>query len=223
MTTILVPPMHASTPPMPAPDQRLILRSIRWNEYLAIGQILADRAGLRMTYDRGALEFMTLSPQHERYKHWLGRFLETLAEELSLPLAPGGSMTFKKQDAERGLEPDQCYWIAHEAEVRTKLTWDDATDPPPDLVIEIEISRSLLNRMGILASLGVPEIWCCDGVELTVYQLHADGVYRIHESSSAFPTVPVQQLVQFFPPAGNTDYLGAVRAVRGWVKSFLPQ
>src|SRR5262249_31014285 len=57
---ILPEPVQADTG-----EQRLLLHGVPWSAYVAIGEALKDRPGLRLTYDRGRLEFMTLSPEHE--------------------------------------------------------------------------------------------------------------------------------------------------------------
>ena len=164
---------------------------------------------------------MTTSPRHERYKRWLGRFIETIAEELAKPIMPGGSMTFQHEELDRGFEPDDCFWIANEAAVHDKLTWEPENDPPPDLMLEIEISRSALNRMAIFAAFRVPEVWCYDGESLRIEILQADGTYHRSEKSLAFPSIPVQELVRFFPPVEKIDYLSAVVAVRAWVRGVI--
>jgi Uma2 family endonuclease len=130
-------------------------------------------------------------------------------------------MTFQREDLDRGFEPDNCYWIANELAIRQKLTWDAMGDPPPDLMTEIEVSRSALDRMKIFAAFGIPEIWCFDGEAIRIYLLQADGNYQLSEHSLAFPTIPVKELAQFFPPIGNADLLSAVRAVRAWVRSAI--
>jgi Uma2 family endonuclease len=221
MTTLSHPPVGlAPAPPRHDDEQRFVLHDVSWASYLAIGQLFADRPALRLTYNRGTLEFMTTSPRHECYKHWLGRFLETVAEELNKPIAPGGSMTFQREDLDRGFEPDNCYWIENERAMRGKLTWEPTTDPAPDLMIEIEVSRSALPRMRIFAAFRIPEVWCYDGEELRIHLLHPDGTYQRSERSLAFPSIPVQELVRFFP-TDTIDYLSAVAAVRAWVRSLI--
>ena len=100
-----------------------------------------------------------------------------MTEELDIPIRSGGSTTFKSQILKKGLEPDECYWIANEHLVRGRLDLDLEVDPPPDLAVEVEITRSVLNRMGIYASLRVPEVWRSDGDQIIVEQLQADGTY----------------------------------------------
>jgi Uma2 family endonuclease len=205
----------------PDGEQRLLLHDVSWPAYIAIGEALRDRAGLRMTYDRGSLEFMTHSAEHEKHKKRLARLVEALAEEFQLRIETAGNMTFQREDLARGLEPDDCFWIAHEAQVRGKLTWDPTRDPPPDLVLEIEVSRSALDRMGIYAALRVPEVWCFDGQSLRVYLLQSDGTYQPAERSPTFPQVPIQELVRFLKPSETEDYLSIIRSFHQWVRGLL--
>ena len=68
------------------------------------------------------------------------------------------STTFNREDVDRGLEPDQCYYFASTGEFATRTRQPDV-DPPPDLAIEVEITRSCLDRLGIYAALRIPEVW----------------------------------------------------------------
>jgi len=164
---------------------------------------------------------MTTSRIHEIYKTRLGRLLETLCEEFNLPLEPAGNMTFKREDLARGLEADQCYWIAHESQVRGKLEWNPKSDPPPDVVIEIEISRGAQDRMSIYAALGVPEVWRFDGELLVACLLQSDGSYRQFDRSPTFPPVPLKELVPFVTPLPGVDYLSAIQQFRSWVRALV--
>ncbi|MBI1913372.1 MAG: Uma2 family endonuclease [Planctomycetes bacterium] len=204
-------------------EQRLLLHCISWDEYVALGEILKDRPALRMTYDRGNLEFMTTSPEHERLKKRLSRVLEALAEEFGREIATAGNMTFRREDLDRGLEPDDCFWIAHEAQVRTRQDWDPTRDPPPDLILEIEISRSALNRLGIYAALRVPEVWRCDGERFHIHVLQSTGEYQEVEASPTFPGIPVAEIIPFLQENETRGYLGMIRAFHEWVRQHLPK
>src|SRR5262249_18031294 len=140
-------------------EQRLHLSSIPWETYVLYSDGLGPRH-IRATYDRGEMEVMTLSSKHENRKKLLGRLVEALTEEMEIDIASFGSMTCRRKNLRRGLEPDGAYWIANEPSVRGRENIDLEVDAPPDLALEIEISRSTLNRMGIYAALCVPEVWC---------------------------------------------------------------
>src|SRR5579871_5667825 len=142
------------------PAQRLLLREVGWHDYLQLGRILCDRPALRLTFDQGTLEIVVASTEHEFYKTRLGRLIEILAEEFKRPIEPRGNMTFQSEELARGLEGDNCWWIEHAHRIRGKLTWDPVVDPPPDLLLEIEISRTALARMPIYAAMKVPQVWC---------------------------------------------------------------
>lgn len=205
----------------PGSEQRLMLDSVDWAAYVTIGDALPDRPRLRMTYDRGRLEFMTTSPEHERLKRWLSRLIETIAEEYNLPIAPFGSMTLRRPELDRGLEPDECYWIAHERDVRNPDTGDPSRDPPPDLVIEIEVSRSALNRMGIYAAMDAPEVWRFDGETFHIHLLQGDRTYQEAEASPTFPGLPINGIVPFAQRSETEDYLTRIRNFRTWVREQL--
>ncbi len=222
MTAIASKPIPAPRPQQETlEEQHFVLANVSWDSYLAIGAALADRPGLRISYDRGNVEFMTTSRKHEFFKKWWGRMIEIMAEELGRPIAPGGNMTFQRADLHRGLEGDECFWIEHELQMRRKLTWDPEIDPPPDLVLEIEISRSLLDRLAILAALKVVEVWAFDGTRVRIHRLRADGTYQVRAQSEIFPEVPLAEVVRFLDPKGTTDYLTAMRDFQKWLRRRL--
>lgn len=202
-------------------EQRLVLHDLTWQDYQTISRVLVDRPKLRLTYDRGTLEFMTTSNEHELYKAWLARLFDVLADECNLPLVYGGSMTYEREDAERGFEPDESYWIAHAEQRRGRMVWDPAVDPPPDLIFEIKVSRSSQDRMGIFAHFGVPEVWCFDAAYVRVYVLQADRSYRQVEQSPTFPTLPLEGLVPFLQPQQGQYLRDTIRAFRAWVREQL--
>jgi len=224
MTAIVSKRLSAERLPHRQPsetEQRFLLSDIGWSSYTAIGNALLDRPALRLTYDRGSLEFMTTSARREIYKKWLSRFIDILSEEFNQPTTSAGNMTFQKEELDRGLEADDCFWIVHEPQMRGKLTWDPAHDPSPDLALEIEVSRSALNRLGIYAALKVPEVWCFDGAEVRVLSLQPDGTYLAVPESRYFPGIPLGELVRFLTLAETADALTVVRQFRAWVRQLL--
>jgi Uma2 family endonuclease len=200
-----------------AKEQRFVLHNLDWPSYQAIAKALNGHH-VRLTYDHGRLEFMTISHGHERCSNLLGRLVETLTEELDIPLQSGGSTTFGREDLDRALEPDQCYYIQHEPAVRDKDEIDLDVDPPPDLAVEIDISRSSLNRLGIYAAMPVPEVWRFDGEKLRVYLLQSDGSYDESSKSSIFPFLQITAVETFLKRRYEMNETQLVRAFRKWVR-----
>lgn len=168
MSPVLDPPEQTT--------QRVILRRVSWETY---ERLLAEHeqcSSPRFTYDRGVLEIMSPSIRHERLNRSIATMCEVIAEELHIELDNAGSTTFKRADLTRGFEPDSCFYVQNVERVRGRDQIDLTVDPPPDLVIEIDLSRSSLDRFPIFASIGVPEVWRYDGTRLTIFILRAGNI-----------------------------------------------
>ncbi len=194
------------------------LSGISWQTYETLLKELSDRR-LRLTYNRGTLEIMAPSPEHELNKTVMGRFVETLAEESDIQIYPLGSTTFKKPELS-GAEPDECFYFRNIAAIRGKKRLDLTIDPAPDLVIEIDITSSSPNRLQVYADLGVAEVWIYNGDSLTVQQLQ-NGIYTTSQTSQFFASLPISEIASFLQQAQTTDYLELVKAFRRWVRSQL--
>lgn len=199
-------------------EQRFVLYGVSWQEYVRMLHAFSERRGVQLTYDRGTLEFKTLSFEHESWARFFNLLMVALTMEWGLPLRGGGSMTFRRRRKQRGLEPDECYWIANESLMRGKLTFDLRRDPPPDLVVEIEVSRSVLSRINIYAGLGVPEVWRYDTRTLTFHVLGPDGKYMVVPQSQAMPQVRSADLATLLPLLGTTDENGLFRQFQAWAR-----
>lgn len=200
-------------------SQRLQLRGLDWDRYRRIADALEGRH-VRLTYDRGNLEFMTISAAHAPLSRLLAQFVVVLTEELGLPRRSFGDMTCGREDLDRGLEPDECFYVANEAVVRGRDEIDLTVDPPPDLAIEVDISPPGRNRPAIYAALGVPELWRFDGETLTMSILAPDGRYAIVERSRCIPPVRPADLGAFLARRHGTDEASLVREFRTWARSL---
>jgi Uma2 family endonuclease len=176
---------------------------------------------VRLTYDRGDVELMSPLPKHERKKSLLGQFVRILARELRVPVMPMGSTTFSREDVDKGLEADESFYLGDLERVRDPDHIDLHIDPPPDLAIEIEITRSAFDRMGIYGVLGVPELWRFDGRTLRVMLRQVDGSYRQSKKSAAFPDVPMDELARFAIREGKRDENAEVDEFWAWVRDDL--
>ena len=198
-------------------EQRILLHGVDWQAYEKILDAVGDRP-IFLTYDRGSLEIMSPSYWHGNYTALLGRLIEILTFELRMPLKACGMTTFRRQDLERGLEPDTCFYIRNAASLKGKKKIDLSRDPPPDLAIEVDIFRSSLDRMAIYAALGVPEVWRFDGETLHVYQLALDRVYKPCRRSPTFPFLPLAKITYFLHQSEHKDDNEIVRAFLQWVR-----
>jgi Uma2 family endonuclease len=202
-------------PTLESVGDHLILSGVPWRTYLQLLRLFDDRH-LRITYDQGALEIMTLSAEHEYFKRLLDRLLTALVETLGWELTGLGSLTLKRSKLQRGLEPDECYWIQHEAELRQPKRYNIHRDPPPDLVIEIDITHPSLDRLPIYAAFGVPEVWRYDGAALHFHIL-TNGTYTDNPNSQVFPFLAVADVARFIDLRSQVSEVETVRQFRTWI------
>jgi Uma2 family endonuclease len=205
ITTLLAPP-----------DEIISLSGISWTTYETLLEELSDRR-LRLTYNRGNLEIMAPSAEHELNKRVLGRFIETIAEEFEISIYPLGSTTFK-QPKLSGAEPDECFYIRNIAAVIGKKRLNMAEDPAPDLIVEIDITSSSPNRLQVYADLGVAEVWIYNGEYLVIQQLQ-NGAYITTQTSQFFASLSIPDIAMWLQRSTTMDYLALVKAFRGWVRS----
>jgi Uma2 family endonuclease len=191
------------------------LTGISWQTYERLLEELSDRR-LRLTYNRGNLEIMTPSLEHELGKEVLGRFVETIAEELEVQIYPLGSTTFKRPELS-GAEPDKCFYIRNVAAVRGKKRLNLDKDPAPDLVVEIDVTSSSSDRLQVYADLGIAEVWIYNGQSLVIKQLQND-TYITSQTSHFFPNVLIPEIAVFLQQAETVDYLELVKTFRQWVR-----
>lgn len=163
-----------------------LIYGVSWDEYSRFLEATAD-FNLRHTYDGYTLELMTPLKSHDWIKTVLGRMIETMAFDLDINIQSVGSTTLSSAQTVKGVQPDEGYYITHEAKVRGKNTYEPDVDPPPDLIIEVDVTSSCVPRFPIFALLGIREIWHHDDDELEFLWLADKGDYIQHASSREFP------------------------------------
>jgi Uma2 family endonuclease len=197
----------------------VVLYGIDWATYEALRGNPENRR-VRMTYNEGALELMmTPLDPHEDIRRCVLLMIIVWAEELGIPIRGKGSRTFKGVDQQHALEPDECYYIRREREVRGKRKLDLAVDPPPDLAVEVDITTHWLDKTGIYAKLGVPELWCADEQSLVMYELGADGEYSPISDSLNLPGFPAADFARWFESFRQLDETTWIKSWREWVRS----
>lgn len=214
MATVSTAPQLAA--PVPE-EQRFLLRGLDWAAYQKISEALTGRH-VRLTYDRGNLEFMTISSRHGRFSGLIARMITVLTEELDMLICGCRDMTCDREDLERGLEPDEGFYIENEPVIRGKEEIDLSVDPPPDLAVEVDLIRSPKSRMAIYAAIRVPEVWRFDGENLRIHQLGPDGQYAVVHHSPHFTFVSGADLVRFIKQQTQMDENSLIRSFREWVR-----
>jgi Uma2 family endonuclease len=159
---------------------------------------------------------------HEEDAHLLGRMVETLTDEFDIPVKAGRTTTHRRKDLDRGTEPDQCYWFRENArQMVGKRQPDLSIDPPPDLVIEVDVTSSSLRRLPIFAAMGVPEVWRLAGLAFEFLHLQANETYQACDLSRNFPRLPAADVIQLLEQGRREEETAWVRSVRAYIRDHL--
>ncbi len=199
----------------------ITLRGISWQTYQAMMVEVGEDRVWRIAYDHGVLEIRVPLQEHEQPKVMLEYFVITMADELNIEAMGIGALTLEREDLNRAIEPDSCFYIQNESVVRgKKINLPDT--PPPDLAIESDYTSSSLSKFTIYASLGVPELWRYKNDALQIYQL-IEGQYQLANQSIAFPFLPVAEVSEFIEQSKVIGQRSAVRAFKIRIQELIAQ
>src|SRR5882724_12508879 len=186
---------------------------VSWEDYEGLLKDLGDGYAVRVSYDNGSLEIMSPSNRHEMYEQLLVRLVHSIADAMDLPLESLGSTTLKKKRFAKGAEPDTCFYVNNAAAIIGKREIDLNTDPGPDIIVEIDVTRSSMNKMAFYASLGVSEFWRYDEQKAQIYKL-VDGAYVEVSASAIFPILTSQLLTDVLEQSKTEGQSGALSSFR---------
>lgn len=195
----------------------VLLHNISWSTYESLLRDHPDAASPRFTYDRGDLLIRVTSPEHEQINRTLNLLVELLAEEFEVESRAFGSTTYKRKDIKRGFEPDSCFYFKNEERMRGKKRLNLAVDPPPELVVEIDISSPSLKKLPLFAAFGISEVWRFDGQELEILILQ-HGEYCKSETSLALSKVTAEGISYFLRESFKVGRLEWIKKVRAWAQ-----
>lgn len=197
----------------------IVLRDVSWSDYEAMLRIIGERR-IFVNYDRGVMEVMAPSHPHEVVVDYLGLMVDILSEELDIPCEAGGSTTHRREDLQKGVEPDRCYWLSDKAaSILGRRALDLAVDPAPSLAIEVNYTSSSVDRMTIYAALRVDEVWRYDdGLEFHKLE---DGAYHRTEVSVNVPMLTTADAARFLEDSLTMGRVAWMRAFRRHVRDDL--
>jgi Uma2 family endonuclease len=191
----------------------LVIHDVTWDDYEKLLEDVGNRPGLRISYDCGRLEIMSPTREHEEYGRFIERLVQVLAEEFDLTVQSYGSATWKRQKLAKGAEPDCCYYVKNAGRVTGKREFDLESNPPPDIVVEIDITNESLSKFPIYAALSVPEIWRYDEAKVQFYELFRNR-YREIPESRFFPHLTPKMLADSLTQSKSEGQTAALRSFR---------
>ena len=196
---------------------------VSWDEYEELLQQVGEAPGLRISYDNGSLQAMTISAEHEKYAIFINSLIAGIRLRLRLNILAFGSSTMRKQKRRAGLEPDACFYVQTAPLIGNRIELDFKTDPAPDIAVEIDLHNSF-SKFRIYASLGVPEIWRYDGRTMTIYHLtqepsDIESSYIEQDMSLALPMLTARRLTEMIARMKSDGELNALLAFDEWLQT----
>ena len=203
------------------PERPLILHNITWDEYEDLLEEVGEPGGLRISYDNGRLKIMSLSAEHEKYVRFLESLMTAIRLRLRLNILSFGSATMKKQRAEKGNEPDACFYVQSAASIGNRIQLNFAIDPPPDIAVEVDVHHDSDDELSIYAALGVGELWLFDRTKLTIHLLQY-GQYVETNASRALPMLSSRVLTDFLLRLPREGEFQTLMAFDEWLQPLQP-
>lgn len=201
------------------PATAVTFDDVSWEEYEQLIEQLGEARGMRVSYNQGTLEIMTVSSEHESYASFINRLISHLSFRLCINIRFFGSATMRTRRKHKGSEPDGCFYVQSASAIGNRIHIDFGVDPPPDIVVEVDIHHDSRNKFSIYAALGVPEIWRYDGQELTLHHLQDDQYVRI-ETSIALPMLSGSALTEFMSRLPQDGESQTLVAFDEWLQSL---
>jgi Uma2 family endonuclease len=158
---------------------------------------------------------MAPSSKHENLKETISLLFQLLATEAGIDVLAAGSTTFRRQDVRKGFEPDACFYVRDAASLRAKERIDLSVDPPPDLVIEIEVTNAAVDKLSLFSAAGVPEVWLYVENRVEILGLLSNSYVKNFESS-VLPGVTSETLTHFVHTSHEMPSPLWIKSVREW-------
>ena len=155
---------------IPHSEDRNVLREITWDVYVQLCDQNQSKS-TRMAYFEGDLEIMTVGWPHESAKESIGCLFAVIAESLGVDFKGSGEHTFRHNEKRIGFEADLSFYVTNLELIRSRTKVNLDKDPPPDLVVEVDISRNSERKLLMYAALGIREVWRWEGATLRIYRL----------------------------------------------------
>ena len=198
----------------------LVIPQVSWDDYEVLLVELSERRHVRITYDCGTLEIMSPLTDHEVYARFIDCLVIATCDHVGLEVESFGGATWKRRVLRKGAEGDSCYYIGDAERVIGKLKIDLETDPPPDVIVEIDTTRNSLKKLSIYAALLVPEVWRYDGKRVQINELSGDRYVMISSSRflPLFTGTLLGEFIELMKKEGSTkarhDFLRRLSADR---------
>jgi Uma2 family endonuclease len=154
--------------------------------------------------------------EHGWYERLLEDLIRAACQIVGVRLEKCGGATWKRPSLSKGVEADASYYIENAGRIIGKRRIDLESDPPPDVVVEVEVTTNSDYKLPVYAALKVPEVWRYDGQSFRFYRLEK-GKY-VQAPASRFLQGLAGQMLADALEAGKT--IGQDAALNAFRRKF---
>ncbi len=201
------------------PENPKNLYGVSWEDYLELTENLLEETHIKTSFNRGILKIMVLGFRHDNESRFLHNLITTTSLALRIKTIPAGSMSLISNRIRKGADPDESYYIQNydRASFKREL-YDDETDTPPDLVVEIDETHKSDDKFEIYAAFGIKEFWLYDAKILRMFELSEKGDYLLIEKSIALPILSAANLTEFLNRSQTEDQFELLVEFENWLQ-----
>ncbi len=196
----------------------LIMYGVDWEEYEEVLARIDNSPACRISYNNGTLKIMSPRADHEYPKDVVLKLITVYADEMELMLESYGSTTYRRRPKAKGVEPDTSFYVQNASQMIGKTEIDLEQNPPPDVVVEVDMTNESLDKLEIYAALGVPEIWRYDGLDFHILTL-SQNQYSETENSVALPKISAVILTEYLELGKTAGQTAMLKAFRNFLQS----
>lgn len=173
------------------PSGAVVRLPATWQDYQTLCQQRGDGSIPRMKYRDGEVLIMSPLPVHGRDANLIADIVKALLDHDGREYDAFTPVTMELPE-ESGIEPDYCFYINNWEAISGKKRIDWKNDPPPDLVVEIDVTS--YSNVEDYLPYHVPEVWLFKKQKLLIYQLQVRE-YQLQMESRYFPTIQLQDTI----------------------------
>ncbi|QQE64536.1 hypothetical protein GFS31_12170 [Leptolyngbya sp. BL0902] len=162
-----------------------------WPEYQRLCDQRGDGTLPRLKYRPGEVLLMSPLPVHGRDANLIADIVKALLDHRNQDYDAFTPVTMTLPEIS-GLEPDYCFYIENWQAISGKTRIDWQQDPPPDLVIEVDVTS--FSDVQDYVPFRVPEVWLYRHQQLMMYQFQ-DAGYHLITQSQFFPGVDLSAII----------------------------
>ena len=184
--------MIAIAPIQSLPSGSVATIPMGWADYEQLAASRGDRSTPRLKYADGYLSLKMPTFEHGQLDAIVADLIVAILNRQLRDYVRTTPVTLQIPE-QAGIEPDHCFWLSNWAAVSGKRRIDLATDPPPDIAVEIDVTN--FTNIADYERFKIPEVWLIRGDILAIFDLTPGG-YAQTESSQFFPNTDIPKLFQ---------------------------